>query len=54
MFSSSPITSWDGAGVIYTYADGGAGLWVFLTAALCIVPLIVSLRSENAEEEKYG
>ena len=54
MFNSSPITSWDGAGVFYTYADGGAGLITILTAVLCILPLIVSLRSENAEEEKHG
>ena len=54
MFSSSPITTWEGAGAFYTYADGGAGLITILAAVLCIVPLIASLRSENEAEKKHG
>ncbi len=53
MFNSSPITSWEGAGVFYTYADGGAVFWVFITMALCIIPLLASLRVESETEDKH-
>ena len=55
MFNSSPITSWEGAGVFYTYAGGaGAGFWVLITAILCIVPLFVAWRAEKAAEDEHG
>ena len=53
MFNSSPITSWDGASIFGTFADGGVGFWVFVTVVLCIVPLIVTLGAEKKAEEEH-
>ena len=54
MFNSSPITTWEGAGAFFNYAgSGGAVFWFFVMCALCIVPLIVSLRAENQAENEH-
>ena len=53
MIDSSPITSWEGAGAFFTFAAGGAGFWFWVAVVLCIVPLIVSLKAENAAEEEH-
>lgn len=55
MFNSSPIEAWEGAAAIFTYAgSGGAAFWFWIMVTLCIVPVVVSLRAENAAEEKHG
>jgi len=49
MFNSSPITSWEGAEAIFSYADSPMGMAVcfWVMTAMLIVPLVVSY---NAEE----
>jgi len=54
MIDSSPITSWEGAGAIFTFAAGGAQFWFWVAVILCIVPLVVSLRAEKAAEEAHS
>jgi len=53
MFNSSPITSWEGAGVFGTFAESGVGIWVFLTVVCCIVPLFVTLASEKKADDAH-
>jgi hypothetical protein len=54
MFSSSPITSWDGAGVFYTFAGGsGTLLWFWVSVILCIVPLFVCWKAEKKAEQDH-
>lgn len=53
MFGSSPIESWEGAGAIFTYAAGGAEIWFWISVALCIIPLLVSLAAESAAEAEH-
>ena len=52
MFNSSPITSWEGAGAIFTYADSPAGMAVcfWIMTAMLLVPLAVSIKAENQAE----
>jgi hypothetical protein len=54
MLGASPIETWEGAGAIFTFAAGGASLWFWLSVALCIVPLVVSLIAESAAESEHG
>ncbi len=55
MINSSPIDAWEGAGAFFNFAgSGGAIFWFLVMCALCIVPLVVSLRAENAAEEEHG
>lgn len=55
MFNSSPITSWEGAGAIFTYAgSAGAAFWFWVMAVLLLVPLVVSLRAEKKAEQDHG
>ena len=54
MFDSSPIESWDGAGVFYSFAGTGmTDVFFWLTVILCIVPLYYVLQDEKAAEEEY-
>ena len=54
MINSSPITTFEGAGAIFTFAGGGAALWFWVMCALCIVPLVVAMRAENQAEKDHG
>ena len=55
MINSSPIDTWDAAGAIFTFAGtGGVVFWFIVMCALCIAPLYVSLRAENAVEKEYA
>ena len=54
MIDSSPIDSWEGAAAIFTFASGGAGFWFWVMCALCLVPIFVSLKAENAAEKEHG
>ncbi|MDB4002340.1 hypothetical protein N9449_06505 [Oceanospirillaceae bacterium] len=52
MFHSSPITSWEGAEAIFTYADSPLGMAVcfWIMTAMLIVPLVVSYKAEEKAE----
>ncbi len=55
MFSSSPITTWEGAGAFFTWAGtNGAVVSFWVMVVLCIIPIVIALKAENAAEEKYG
>lgn len=54
MFNSSPIESWDGAGVFYSFAGTGmTDLWFWLAVILCIIPMVVILKTENHHENQH-
>ncbi len=55
MFNSSPIDAWEGAAAFFTYS-GSAGpvLWFWVMVLLCIIPVLVSLKAENAAEDEHG
>jgi hypothetical protein len=53
MFESSPIITWKGAGVICIYASSGAMVWFWVSVALCIAPLMVSLAAESAANAEH-
>jgi hypothetical protein len=55
MLDSSPITAWEGATAIFTYAGSwGAVYWFWVMAALLVVPLVVAFRAEKKAEEEHG
>jgi len=55
MINSSPITTWEGAGAIFTFAGGfGAVFWFWVMAALLIVPIVVALKAEKNAEQNHG
>jgi len=55
MFQSSPITSWEGAEAIFTYADSPLGMAVcfWIMTAMLIVPLVVSYKAEEKAEADH-
>ena len=54
MFDSSPITSWEGAAAFFNFAGSvGVVFWFWVMAILCLVPIWVSYRAEEAVEEAY-
>ena len=56
MFNSSPIDSWEGAAAFFNYANGSPGpfFWFCISVLLCIIPILVSLKAENAAEKEHG
>ena len=56
LLASSPITSWEGAGVFYTYGAGTSMtlFWFWLTVALCIVPLFVAWGAEKKADRDHS
>jgi len=52
MFHSSPITSWEGAAGIHSYADSPMGMAVcfWIMAVMLIVPLVLSYKAEEQAE----
>ena len=55
MFNSSPITAWEGAGAFFTWAGtSGAVISFWVMVVLCIIPILTSLRAENAAEREHG
>ena len=55
MINSSPIETWEGAAAFFTFAgSGGAVFWFWIMCLLCLVPLWVSLKAENAAEKEHG
>ena len=55
MFNSSPITAWEGAAAFFNWAGaGGAVFWFWVMVALCIAPIVISLKAENAAEKQHG
>ena len=55
MFNLSPITSWEGAEAIFSYADSPMGMAVcfWVMAVMLIVPLVVSYRAEEKAEIEH-
>ena len=54
MFNSSPIESWDGAGVFYSFAQSGmTDFWFWIAVLLCIFPLFITLKTENHHENQH-
>jgi len=54
MFNSSPIESWDGASVFYSFAGGfGTDLFFWLSVLCCLIPLYYTLKTENHHEDKH-
>ena len=51
MFGSSPIETWEGTGIIYSYART---FWVYtiflISVGLCVGTIVVSIRAENKAE----
>lgn len=55
MFNSSPIEAWEGAAAFFSFAGtGGVVFWFWIACILCIYPLYVSLKAENAVEDKLN
>ena len=54
MFNSSPIESWEGAGVFYTFFDGGALFWFWVAVICLIIPIWVALRAEKAAQDRHN
>lgn len=52
MINSSPIETWEGAGVFYSFA-GSAGIWFWIAVIMLIVPLFVTLKTENHHETQH-
>ena len=51
MFGGNPIESWEGATVIYSYAGSvGVDILFWISVALCVGTIIVSIVSENRAE----
>jgi len=53
MINSSPITTWEGAAAIFTFAGSGAVFWFWVMTACLIVPLIVALKAENKADKEH-
>ena len=55
MFNSSPIEAWEGAGVFFTFGanSGMTHFWFWIAVLLCIVPLFVTLKTENQHENMH-
>ena len=54
MFDSSPIETWDGAGAFYSFAGSGmTDFWFWIAVLLCIIPLIVTMKTENHHENMH-
>jgi len=55
MIDSSPITAWEGAKAIFTFAGtGGAAYWFWIMAILLLVPLYVAFKAEKNAEKDHG
>lgn len=55
MFNSSPIEVWEGAGVFMSFGanTGWTHLWFWLAVIACIVPLFITLKTEQHHENKH-
>ena len=55
MLSSSPITSWEGAEVFYTFGanSGATHFWFWVAVILWIIPLFVACKAENKAERDH-
>ena len=56
MFNSSPIETWEGAGVFMSFGanTGWTHLWFWAAVICCIIPLWVTLQTENHHEHKHS
>ena len=55
MFNSSPIEAWEGAGVFMSFGanTGWTHLWFWIAVILCILPLFVTLKTEQHHEKHH-
>ncbi len=55
MFNSSPIETWDGAGVFFSFGAGtGITVLIFWLSVIClIIPLWITLKTENHHEHQH-
>lgn len=55
MFNSSPIEVWEGAGVFMSFGanTGWTHLWFWLAVIACIVPLFITLKTEQHHENHH-
>ena len=55
MFDSSPIETWEGASVFMSFgaSSGWIQLWFWLAVILCIVPLFITLKTEQQHEKQH-
>ena len=55
MFNSSPIEVWEGAGVFMSFGanTGWTHLWFWLAVIACIVPLFITLKTEQHHETQH-
>jgi len=55
MINSSPITTWEGAEAIFTFADSPMGMAIcfWVMAAMLIVPLVVTYNAEEKAETEH-
>ncbi len=55
MFNSSPIEVWEGAGVFMSFGanTGWTHLWFWLAVVACIVPLFITLKTEQHHENQH-
>ena len=55
MLNTSPIYTWEGAAAIFNWAGSGGAVVVFwVMVALCIIPVLTSLKAESDAERKHG
>ena len=51
--NTSPITSWEGAEAVFSYAGGaGVSFWYWVAGALCVGTILISIKTENEAEKK--
>ncbi|MBT8433790.1 MAG: hypothetical protein KJN95_03980 [Gammaproteobacteria bacterium] len=55
MFNSSPIEVWEGAGVFMSFGanTGWTHLWFWLAVIACIIPLFITLKTEQHHENHH-
>jgi hypothetical protein len=55
MINSSPIEVWEGAGVFMSFGanTGWTHLWFWLAVIACIVPLFITLKTEQHHENHH-
>ena len=56
MIDSSPIEVWEGAGVFMSFGGSTGALlfWFWVAVICCIIPLWVTLKTENFHEHKHS
>ena len=55
MFDSSPIETWEGASVFMSFGanTGMTHFWFWVAVILCILPLFITLKTEQKHEKQH-